>query len=56
MIDMPEGEEEEQEIEKLIWKSNVRKLWFGDGNKHTSPGGTESQTGRMPKGSHQDTS
>ena len=47
MIGMPEGEEEEQEIENFFEKNNERKLpklSFGKGNRHTSPGSTEFQT------------
>ena len=39
---MPEGEEEEQEIENLF-ENNERKLpKFSEGNRHISPGSIES--------------
>ena len=49
---MPEGEEEEQEIENFFEKNNERKLpklSFGKGNRHTSPGSTESPQQVEPK-------
>ena len=50
---MPEGEEEEQEIENLFEKKNERKLpQFGKGNRHKSPGGTESLKQVGPKEAH----
>ena len=40
---LPEGEEEEQEIENLLEKNNESKLpQFGKRNRHTSLGNTES--------------
>ena len=59
IIGMPEGEGEgeEQEIENLFEKNNERKLsCFGKGDRHKSPGNTESQTGWNQRGLHQDTS
>ena len=39
----PEGEEKEQEIRNLFEKINEIKLpSFGEGNRHASPGSTES--------------
>ena len=47
---MPEGEEEEEEIEKLFEKNNERRLlWFSEGNRYTSPGSTESLKQVAPK-------
>ena len=52
-----EGEEKEQEIKNLFEKNNGRKLpKFGEGNRHASPGSTESQTSWIQRGAHQDTS
>ena len=48
---MPEGEEEEQEIANLFEKNNERKL-LGEGNRHTSPGSTESPKQLGPKEEH----
>ena len=43
IIGVPEGEEEEQEIENLFEKNNERKLpQSGEGNRHISPGSSES--------------
>ena len=39
---MTEGEEKEQEIGNLFEKNNERKLLIDEGNKHASPGSTES--------------
>ena len=49
---MPEGEEEEQEVEN-IWSNNERKLpLFGERNRHTSPGSIESPKQVGPKEDH----
>ena len=40
---MPEGEEEEQDIEKLFQKI-MKLLLLGKGNTHTSPGGTSPES------------
>ena len=60
---MTERKEEEQEIEHLfekISKENFpKKLSFGEGNRHASPGSSESQTSWThwtQRGPHQDTS
>ena len=42
IIGVWEGEEEEQEIENLLEKNNVRKLpQFGEGNRHRGAGSTD---------------
>ena len=53
---MPEGEEEDQEIENLFEKIMKEKFRFGERNRNTSPGNKESQTSWTQSGSHQDTS
>ena len=45
IIVVPEGEEKEQEIGKLVEKNNEKKKtlpWFGEGSRDVSPGRTES--------------
>ena len=50
---MPEGEEEEQEIENVFEKNNERKFpQFGEGNRHTSLGSTGSPKQVGPKENH----
>ena len=39
---MPEGEEEDQEIENLFEKIMKEKFRFGERNRNTSPGSAES--------------
>ena len=54
---MPEGEEEEEEIENLLGKVIKENfLNLVKENKHTSPGSTESERSWTQKGPHQDTS
>ena len=53
IIGVPEGEEEKQEIENLFEKNTERKLpEFGEGNRHTNPGSTESPKQVGPKEEH----
>ena len=54
IIGVPEGEEEEQEIENLFEKNNERKLpQSGKGNRLPgSPGSPESPIGAGPKEEH----
>ena len=53
---MPEGEEEEQEIENLFEKNNEGKLpQSGEGNSHASSGSSESPKEIGPKEEHTDT-
>ena len=50
---VPEGEEEEQEIESLLEKINERNLpQYGEGNRHSSPGSSESHKEAGPKEEH----
>ena len=49
---MPEGEEEDQEIENLFEKIMKECFLFGEGNRHTSPGSTESPKQDGPKEDH----
>ena len=43
IIGEPEGEEEDQDIENLFEKNNEgERPQSGEGNRHTSPGSTES--------------
>ena len=42
IIGVPEGEQEEQEIENLLEK--IMKEQAGEGNRHTRTGSSESQT------------
>ena len=57
---MPEGEEEEEKIENLfeqIMKENFPKFCkSGKGNRHASPGSSESQRSWTQVRPHQDTS
>ena len=53
IIGVPEGEEEEQEIEKLIWKNNGELPSSGKGNRVPgSPGSSESPKEVGPKEAH----
>ena len=49
---MPEGEEEEQEIESLFEKIIKENLQSGKGNRHISPGSSESPKEAGPKEEH----
>ena len=50
---MPEGEEEEQEIENLLEKNNEGKLpQTGEGNRQENPGSAENPKGVGPKEEH----
>ena len=43
ILGVPEGEKREQDIGNLFEKNNERKFpYLGEGNRHTSPGSTES--------------
>ena len=48
---MPEGEEDEQEIENLLEKI-IKLPQSGKGNRHTSPGSSESPKQVGPKEVH----
>ena len=52
IIEIPEGEEKEQEIVNLFEKMIRERKFpqFDEGNRHASPGNTESQTRWIQRG------
>ena len=57
ILGVPEGKEKMQKVGNLFEKNNERKLpQFGKGNRHASPGGTESPKQDGRKEAHSKTS